>query len=159
MPKYIVNEESFARYIGGKLLQPGEGREFDDATVPPEHKGDEAPTAEVVPDADAQLREDLKQSVRVLLATLQDVAPEVLDRMAALESATETPRKSLLTGIDVEKLRRASVAVEQEQAAAREREEFAVLQSHADRLYQKQLAELTEEERTAVQEAAKTPQV
>lgn len=151
--KNIANPTETTIYVGGKMIPPGESRDIDVLYLPAEHQDPLPAVVDQAPSLDALLREELKKSVKVLVESLPGLTQEALERMDLLESESETPRSTLLSAIKAEQMRRASDALEAEKQAALD----AALQAHADRLYQKQLTELTEEERVAVHEAAATP--
>lgn len=110
MKKYIENTGRNVIFAGGKMIPPGEGREIDVPDIQAEAAG------EPLPDTDAPLLELLLGSVRAIADQLAGLGDGALERMAVLESQTETPRKTLLTAIDAEQLRRANEALEKAEA-------------------------------------------
>jgi len=116
--KYIENTGKNAVYIGGKLIPPGEGRDIPLAYLPPEyHDVVAAPGADLPPSLDELLAELLAKGVAKIVPDLPGLKLEALDRMAELEGESATPRKTLQTAIDAERLRRANATLEDEAAA------------------------------------------
>ena len=105
--KYIENPGPNTMFVGGCMIPPGEGREVEthEPTEP------DAPAAAAPPSLDEQLTEELKKSVKDLIAGLDELTQEALERMGLLEAAAEKPRKSLLEAISAENVRRADEAL------------------------------------------------
>lgn len=112
---YIENTGPVAKFIGGKLLQPGEGREFDQVDVPAEHRPAAAPATEEAPDALQPLKELLEKSIKAITPDLPALAAEQLQQLRALEEADQN-RKGVLEAIAAEVLRRANEQIEAEEA-------------------------------------------
>ncbi len=92
--------------IGGVLLHPGDTRLVDASMVPGARaKAAPAPTAPPAEDDMETLRSD---SVKDIVAKLEQLADEQLDELEQLERADDKPRKGVLEGIDEERLRRAA---------------------------------------------------
>lgn len=112
MPKkYVPNDTDRTIFVGGVMIPPGEGREVDTAFLPPEHQ--DAPleteaTTSTEPDADANLRELLKGTVKDLTSQLEDFSADTLKRLAELEGESDTPRSTLLAAITDQQLKRAA---------------------------------------------------
>lgn len=113
--KYFENTTSVAMFVGGKLLQPGEGREFNADDLPPEHQEAE-PVAELVaPTLNDQSLEILTGNVASVIARLPALPEEALDMLAALEGGAAKPRTSLLAAIADEKIARADAALKSDE--------------------------------------------
>lgn len=110
--RYVHNPGRMAIFVGGLLIQPGEGREVDAYLLPPE--GDDQPVPQdaepAAPDADAALRELLKAPLKELLPLLPEHSPDTLAALARLEGEHDTPRKTLLGAIAELQLQRAQAA-------------------------------------------------
>lgn len=104
--RYVHNPTAAVIFAGGVMIPPGEGREIDEAFLPPEG-GDAAPEEPPPPDPDANLHDLLKQPLKELVPELQGLSTATLDRLAALEGEAATPRKTLLSAIGELKLERA----------------------------------------------------
>ncbi len=130
---YIENKGPVAKFIGGKLLQPGEGREFDQVDVPAEHRPAAAPAEEEAPDTLQPLKELLEKSIKAITPDLPALSAEQLQQLRALEEADQN-RKGVLEAIAAEVLRRANEQIEAEEAERLQaalqsaREELAALQ-------------------------------
>lgn len=109
--KYFENTSDIAIFVGGKLLQPGEGREFNADDLPPEHQLAPALPAAEAPTLAEQVALLLQESVKTIAASLGNLNDDTLDMMTALEGALEKPRTSLLTAIADERIARADVAL------------------------------------------------
>jgi hypothetical protein len=94
MNKFIENKTNSPMYVGSQMIPPGEGAMVQ---VP-----DEA--AEPV----ALL---LKDSVKAITASLDQLSDDTLAMMAALEGGADKPRTSLLTAISDEVIARADAAL------------------------------------------------
>ncbi len=110
MKRYVHNPGDRAIFVGGLLIQPGEGREVDASLLPPEYA--EPPPAEQAPapEADAALRELLQSPLKDLLPLLPEQSPETLADLARLEAEDASPRKTLLGAIAELQLQRAQAA-------------------------------------------------
>jgi len=115
MPKrYVFNDTDAPKFIGGVLIPPHDGREVDELYLSPV-EGQPEPVLPVdgegqgQTDLDANLQAILVGNVKSVTALLSDVSDETLDGLDRLESASETPRKSLLSAISEEKLKRAQL--------------------------------------------------
>lgn len=113
MPKrYVFNDTNAPKFLGGVLIPPGDGREVDVMFLPPQDgEGEPLPLAEgegeARPNLDANLLEILAGNVKSIVGALDSFSDETLDGLDRLESASETPRKSLLSAFTEEKLKRA----------------------------------------------------
>lgn len=108
--RYVHNHGLMAIFVGGLLIQPGEGREVDATLLPPEHADDAPPPAEPAPDADAALRDMLKAPLKDLVPLLAEHSADTLAALARLEGEHDTPRKTLLGAIAELQLQRAQAA-------------------------------------------------
>jgi hypothetical protein len=99
--RYVTNDTPDVRYVGGRMIAPGEGREVDEP--------DEAPPVfeEPVLDPDAPLRELLGGTVDAVKATLAEFGDDSLARLVVLEGEAEKPRKGVLEALANEQIRRA----------------------------------------------------
>lgn len=109
MKRYVHNSSLLAIFVGGLLIQPGEGREVDASLLPPEYAEPPAEQAPA-PDADAALRELLASPLKELLPLLDEQSPQTLADLARLEGEDATPRKTLLGAIAELQLQRAQAA-------------------------------------------------
>jgi hypothetical protein len=112
--RYIQNNKHHVDFVGGVMLQPGEGREVDELYLPPQEEPEMAPAApggqgeELDPARlDANLLELMKGGLKQLVPGLKDMSDATLARMAELEGAHEAPRKGLLEAITALQLDRA----------------------------------------------------
>lgn len=116
--RYITNDTGGPIFVGGTLVQPGEGREVDEAFLPPSDALASAADGEgllppgsvneLTGDAlDANLRELLKGTLKELVPQLADFSDETLERLAAIENEHEAPRKGLLEPLAELQLQRA----------------------------------------------------
>lgn len=110
--KHIHNPGPNVMFVGGKMIQPGDGRDIDEIYLPPELRDPPAEEVKPEPSLDELLAEELKKSVAKLVLLLPEWKLEVLDRLVELEGSAAAPRKSLLTAIDAERLRRASAQID-----------------------------------------------
>jgi hypothetical protein len=115
--RYIHNDGPLVKFCGGLMIPPGEGREVDEADVPPELN--EQPSEPQ--DAQASLTEEEQalaamrelmaaervDVLAVLLPKLSDYTDQQLALLAELESAEATPRSTLLGKIAELQLERA----------------------------------------------------
>lgn len=118
--KYIENTTDSPRYVGGRMIPPGEGRDIDVRYLPPELRDAVDDEGQAVPPALDELLEQLRaKGVKSIAEELAELKLEALERLYELESLADTPRKTLLTAIDAERLRRANAALEAEEADKR----------------------------------------
>lgn len=141
--KHIENTTGAPIYVGGKMIQPGTGRDIDVALLPPEFQEQTAAAAPAEPTL-ADLIEALRaKSVKVILAEVPSLTQEALGLLLEAERAQATPRTSLIAGLDAEILGRAD----------------AKLKADEDALYLNQLLDLTPDQLAAINEkiSALTP--
>lgn len=113
--RYLSNDTDRTIFVGGIMIAPGEGREIDEAFLPPADAGDQAgaapPADGDTPPGDAQLAGNiadlLKQPIKHLVPLLADASDETLAALHAAETAGDTPRVTLLTAIAAQQLQRA----------------------------------------------------
>lgn len=111
--RHVFNDTAAAIFVGGKMIPPGDGRDVDDAGLPPlEEGGDQKPNDPEKPDPDANLREILAGNVKGVIATLEGSSDETLDGLARLENEREQPRKGVLSAIAELQLQRAQAKSE-----------------------------------------------
>lgn len=115
--KHITNDGAEIIYVGGKMIPPGEGRDIEEALLPPEHR--DAPTAQqdAPPSLDEMLAELLHKPVKELIDGLGGMTQEALERMETLEGESKKSRKTLLEAIAAEKMARADEAMQNERMA------------------------------------------
>lgn len=112
MRRYIQNDTDAMIFIGGKMLLPGEGREFEDSLVPPEHQVPAEVPADEAMDLAQQLQGLLKAKVGEILPHLPLMTVEALAMVAQLEGESARPRSSLLAAVDAERIARADAALQ-----------------------------------------------
>lgn len=142
--KHIENTTGAPIYVGGKMIQPGTGRDIDVALLPPELQDQTAAAAPAEPTL-ADLIETLRaKSVKDILAEVPSLTQEALGLLLEAERAQAKPRTSLVAGIDAEMLGRAD----------------AKLKADEDALYLNQLLDLTPDQLAAIGEkiSALTPE-
>ena len=142
--KHIENTTGAPIYVGGKMIQPGTGRDIDVALLPPEFQEQTAAAAPAEPTL-ADLIEALRaKSVKDILAEVPGLTQEALGLLLEAERAQAKPRTSLVAGIDAEMLGRAD----------------AKLKADEDALYLNQLLDLTPDQLAAIGEkiSALTPE-
>lgn len=142
--KHIENTTGAPIYVGGKMIQPGTGRDIDVALLPPEFQEQTAAAAPAEPTL-ADLIEALRaKSVKDILAEVPGLTQEALGLLHEAERAQAKPRTSLVAGIDAEMLERAD----------------AKLKADEDALYLNQLLDLTPDQLAAIGEkiSALTPE-
>lgn len=142
--KHIENTTGAPIYVGGKMIQPGTGRDIDVALLPPEYQEQTATAAPAEPTL-ADLIEELRaKSVKDILAEVPGLTQEALGLLHEAERAQAKPRSSLVAGIDAEILGRAD----------------AKLKADEDALYLNQLLDLTPDQLAAINEkiSALTPE-
>lgn len=105
----VHNPNDAPIYVGTSMILPGETRHFDvnDPQLPAHLRPAPEAAPEEVADAMTEL---LKLGVKDIAAQLDLLNAGELDRLQALENAAEAPRKTLLSAISEEKLRRAAAA-------------------------------------------------
>lgn len=103
--KHVFNPGPNVMFVGGVMIQPGDGRDVDAQFLPPE--GDEAAAPEATPDPDANFRELLAGTLAEILPTLAEASDETLAALMRLEQEHAAPRKGLLTPIAELQLQRA----------------------------------------------------
>lgn len=143
--KHIENTTGAPIYVGGKMIQPGTGRDIDVALLPPEFQDQTAAAAPAEPTL-ADLIEELRaKSVKDILAEVPGLTQEALGLLHEAERAQAKPRTSLVAGIDAEMLGRAD----------------AKLKADEDALYLNQLLDLTPDQLAAINEkiSALTPEL
>lgn len=111
---HFENTTNIAMFVGGKLLQPGEGREFNADDLPSEHQvpAADAPvalTAEEI--VTAALKKALAGNVASVAAHLIAFRREELLELLSLEQAGAN-RKGVISALDAEILLRASKAID-----------------------------------------------
>lgn len=116
--KHIHNPGPNVMFVGGKMIPPGEGKDIDEALLPPEHR--DAPTQEAgkQPSLDELLAELLHKPVKELIDGLGGMTQEALERMETLEGESKKSRKTLLEAIAAEKMARADEAMQNDLMAA-----------------------------------------
>lgn len=142
--KHIENTTNAPIYVGGKMIQPGTGRDIDVALLPPEFQEQTAAAAPTEPTL-ADLIEALRaRSVKDILAEAPTLTQEALGLLLESERAQAKPRTSLIAGLDAEMLARANAKLDAEEEA----------------LYLNQLLDLTPEQLAAIGEkiSALTPE-
>lgn len=112
--RYLFNDTPSLMFVGGIMIPPQDGREIDEAFLPPELTQQPDAPAEEVPatDPDAALRDLLAQPLKDVLPELASFSNATLDRLAELEGQDATPRKTLLAAIGELKLERAKRSTE-----------------------------------------------
>ena len=113
MKQFIQNTTNSPMYVSGTMVPPGEG-----ALVEVPGNEDVAPV-QAVPTLADDVAELLKKSVANLTTELPTLSGDALDMMAALESGTPQPRKTLLSAIAQEQMARADAAMTADKEAAR----------------------------------------
>lgn len=107
----VHNPKDHPIYVGSTMILPGETRHFDahDPQLPAHLRP--KPETDAAPDEPADAMAALLQlGVKDIVAEFDLLKGDELDRMEALEIASESPRKTLLSAISEEKLKRATVA-------------------------------------------------
>lgn len=105
MKQYIENPGPNVMFAGGKMIPPGEGREIEVPDI-------QTAPLETGPDPDAPLLEFLAGNVKAITEQLPGFSDAVLLRLTELESASETARKTLLSELRQEQMRRADDALQ-----------------------------------------------
>lgn len=105
----VHNDKDHPIYVGSSMILPGETRHFDEHDPDlPHYLRPEIAVEEAAPEFDAMV-ELLKLSVSAIVAEFDLLNAEEIDRLEAIENASESPRKTLLAAISEEKLRRAAM--------------------------------------------------
>lgn len=111
--RFVFNNGDTAKFVGGVMIPPGDGRDVDEMFLEPENPEKAlTPEEDGTDDATARLkalenlREVLAGSVKNVSTQLPDFSEETLGQLAELE-AEGANRSSLLTAIAAEKLKRA----------------------------------------------------
>lgn len=121
--KHIHNPGPNTMFVAGRMIAPGEGRDFDERDLPGELRDAPpapAPEAPEGPSVDEQLEPVLAQSVKEITSLLGSMTHEALDRLADMERGREHPRKTLLEAIADEAIRRANERLESDDLASGE---------------------------------------
>lgn len=106
----ITNHGDSPKFVGGKMIPPGETRVFTEAELPPEYQAP-APVAELPAGGlDEPLLLILAATVAQVVAGLPDLSDEELARLALLE-AEGKDRKGVLEAITALQLERAEQAL------------------------------------------------
>lgn len=113
--RYLSNDTDRTIFVGGIMIAPGEGREIDEAFLPPADAGDQAgaapPADGDTPPGAAQLAANiadlLKQPIKQLVPMLAEASDETLAALHTAETASNTPRVTLLNAIAAQQLQRA----------------------------------------------------
>lgn len=113
--RYLWNNTARTIFVGGIMIAPGEGREIDEAFLPPVDPGDHAgaglPASDGQPPGDEQLASNitdlLKQPIKHLVPLLAEASDETLAALHGAETAGDTPRVTLLNAIAALQLQRA----------------------------------------------------
>jgi hypothetical protein len=120
---YVENRTDATIFVGGKMIQPGEGREIPIHLVPPSMLPPElrAQPAQAPAPTDAQaalqlLRDLQGHPVKQIVERLPDLSPEQLEQLHLLEGSSEKPRSTLLEHIRAEQLHRAQQKLQDEEA-------------------------------------------
>ncbi|MFZ4286638.1 hypothetical protein [Variovorax sp. HJSM1_2] len=108
---YVSNDTDAAKFIGGKLLQPGEGREFDRDAVPGEFLpgGDEAGNSGNQGDrtpirADEILAFYQGANAAQLIAAVPEYSAEDLALLESFELERKQPRSTVLAAVQERRL-------------------------------------------------------
>lgn len=93
-------------YVAGRMIPPGETEHIEAAQLPPELQGDAAGAGarqdeiDALADAAADPLAELQaNSSKIVIAALPDLDVVKLQRLAALEEASDKPRKTVLEAI------------------------------------------------------------
>lgn len=98
--RYLHNHGAGILFVAGLMIQPGEGREVDEAFLPPEHLAppDEAAAAPAGSTDDAliaAMTAEIAKPLAQIVPDLKHRTAEELGVMRTLEDASATPRKTL----------------------------------------------------------------
>lgn len=102
-----TNDTQNFMHVGGVTIPPGETRAVDAALLPDYEPEDDAGNGQAVPDDPLVLL--LAASVATITAALPDLSDADLVRAGELEAAGVN-RKSLMSALSVEQLRRVALA-------------------------------------------------
>jgi len=120
--RYIHNDTDRVMFVGSILIHPGQGREVDEEFLPPEAPPEAGTTSEEPPagktaeelaaeQAAAEAAQRIAELQAEVLASLMPKLPELGDddlaALAEAESASDTPRKTLMERIGELQLERA----------------------------------------------------
>jgi len=120
--RHIFNDTALVMFMGGIMIPPGDGREIDEAFLPPADPLPAQPEPVVCggegdgsgtdggPDAAAlraNLVEQLKLPLKQLIPTLAEASDTTLAGLAQIEGEADTPRVTLLNAIGALQLQRA----------------------------------------------------
>lgn len=121
--KYFENKSEIAIFLGGKLLQPGEGREFNADELPSEHQQgpgiDAAVEKTPAERITARLSEELSGNVARAVAFLPGLSKAELEELLELELAG-AKRKGVLNAVESALLAQASAKLDGGTPAATE---------------------------------------
>lgn len=145
--KYIENTGHQVMFVAGKLIPPGEGREVDEAHLPPELQDSPVAVAAAAdPSVAERVAELLKGNVKTVKAELPLLTGEALDLVATIEGGAEAPRKSVLEAVDAERIRRAADKLDGAGADGGQDAAQAAFDAAVQAAYQLQLDALTPEQ-------------
>ena len=110
---HVANEGKHIIYVAGRAIPPGDGRDIEERELPAGfHKPAAAADAPAEPGL-VELVTDLRaQSVKAIVAELEGLTQEALDLLSEYEQAAPSPRKSLLSALGDEHIRRADEALQ-----------------------------------------------
>lgn len=137
--KHVFNDGPGTLFVAGRMIPPGEGRDVPVHLLSASQRGEEAaPTPEAAPEPslDELLAELLAHPVKHIAEQLPSLTEEALQRLDMLAHEEAVPRKTLLTAIGEEKVRRAEERFQAEMDAEHQR--------NLAKLTPEQLAELGE---------------
>jgi hypothetical protein len=103
----VHNPTAMPIYVGSNMVPAGETRDFPESLVPPHLRPQAAPELAAEPESDP-VAELLALSVKDIVSGFDALTDEDLARLGALENADDTPRKSLVSAITEEQLKRAA---------------------------------------------------
>jgi hypothetical protein len=136
---YVSNDTDQAKFVGGKLLQPGEGREFDDQDVPGEHRpGAEAGAVEPVLDPAGPTRADevlafyTGANAAALIAAVPEYSLEDLALIEAFELERKQPRSTVLAAVTNQRIERANAGIDAAHARGAAEAAVAIAQTAVD---------------------------
>jgi hypothetical protein len=104
----VKNNGKNTMYCGGFMIPPGETRILPSAVVPAHLKQPPAPVERREPSQDEAIKKTLALSVKDIAAMLPDLTLNALGDLEAAEESASHPRKTLLSAIQEERLRRAA---------------------------------------------------
>lgn len=151
--KYIENTGPDVMYVGGKMIQPGEGRDIDTDLLPAELQDPStAPGVDSIPSLLDLVRELLAKNVKMITAELPGLTQEALDLLLEMEADAATPRTSLLGAIKSEHIKRAAATLEGAGTDGGLTAEEIAFQAKVHAAYQAQLDKLSPDELAAIGE-------